>query len=225
MALKRLLIFLLDLLFPPRCVFCGEVIAPGRQVCKACAREIVPVPTVRRMNLSKSGKNIPCVVLYPYAGKVRDSVIRFKFGGEKSYAGFYSERMVSHIAKLCPETAFDWVVPVPISAQREKQRGYNQSKLIARKIAAAMNIRCSECLEKTRDNPEQHKLNKTERRKNVAGAYQVSGSEAAGRKILLVDDIVTTGATLSECAETLYRSGADSVVCTAVAESALEGLQ
>lgn len=177
------------------------------------------------MNLSGSGKNIPCVVAYPYSGDVRRSMLRFKFGGERQNASFYAERLAEQLIRFCPKASFDAVVPVPISAERMKKRGYNQSGLIARHVAARLGIPCENSLEKTRDNPEQHRLKREERRKNVKGAYRVSAVRAAGKSILLVDDIVTTGATLKECAEVLLSAGAKEVVCAAIAESSLKSVE
>jgi competence protein ComFC len=223
MNLKRPALLLLDLLFPPRCVFCGAVVAPGTKVCRPCSRSIVPLNTVRRMNLSDVGKNIPCAVLYPYSGEVRQSILRFKFGGEKQNADFYAERMA--VTRIFSGERFDAVTSVPISKEREKTRGYNQSELIARQVARKIDVPFEECLMKIKDNPEQHRLKKKDRRSNVKNAYRAAESNLLGKRILLVDDIVTTGATLSECAKVLYGAGVSEVACAAVAESSLESVE
>lgn len=220
--LARLAVFLLDLLFPPRCVFCGKIVAPGKKVCPDCSRAIIPLDQVRRMNLADCGKNIPCVVVYPYSGNVRKSILRFKFGGERQNAVFYADRIAEQLIRFVPDGNFDTVVPVPISAERKKKRGYNQSELIAARVAEKLQIPCENSIEKARDNPEQHRLKKTDRRNNVKNAYRCGGEGALGKRILLVDDIVTTGSTLTECARVLFGAGAESVVCSAVAESSLK---
>ncbi|MCI1964673.1 MAG: ComF family protein [Oscillospiraceae bacterium] len=218
MILRKILSLCLELLFPPHCVFCDKVLAPGTKICKTCAETVVPVRALRCMNPSGSGQNIPCIVLYFYDAQVRDSIIRFKFYGEKSNADFYAEQLSKWIGKQMPPLSFDFVTAVPISRERKKQRGYNQSELIARKLAAGLGIPYEECLEKVVDNREQHRLPRRERMKNVTGVYRASGDQVPGKRILLLDDIVTTGATLCECAEVLLNAGAKVVTCAAVAQ-------
>ncbi|MFU0833294.1 MAG: Phosphoribosyl transferase domain protein [Oscillospiraceae bacterium] len=219
MTLKEIMLFCLELLFPPHCVFCDKVIAPGTKICKLCANSIVPVNAVRCMNLTGYGQNIPCIVLYPYENQVRDSIIRFKFHGEKRYAYFYAEQLAKLIAKQSSLPVVDVVTAVPISRERKQKRGYNQSELIAKKVAVLLNLPFDDCLEKIRDNPEQHWLPRLERIENVKGVYRADEKKTAGKNILLIDDIVTTGSTLSECASVLLTGGARTVVCAAVAQA------
>lgn len=219
MKASFLLSVFLDLLFPPRCVFCGNIIAPGTKICRSCARTVVPVKTVRRMNLPAAGKNIPCAVLYPYLGSVRESILRFKFEGEKRNADYYAERMAAQVLEQFHDSAFDFVTSVPLSAKRKKERGYNQSELIARRIAERLRVPYAECLLKVADNAEQHWLKRNERKANVKRAYRAADSEIRGKRILMTDDIMTTGATLSECASVLFGAGAEAVFCAVVAET------
>ena len=218
MKLKDILTFCLELFFPPHCIFCEKVIAPGTKVCKACADAILPIHSIRRMNLPDSGQNIPCIVLYPYEDLVRDSIIRFKFYGEKKNADFYADHLAELIAKQSKSATFDLVTAVPISTQRQKMRGYNQSELIARKVAGRLKLSFAQCLTKVQDNPEQHRLSRAERIQNVKGVYRAHEQIVANKNILLIDDIVTTGSTLCECACTLRKEGARTVVCAAVAQ-------
>lgn len=218
MNFKKILCFCLELFFPPHCVFCGKVIAPGTKICGTCAGAVSPANAFRCMNLPGSGQNIPCAVLYSYENQVRDSIIRFKFYGEKRNADFYAEHLTKLIRNRMQPSSFDLVTAVPISREREKKRGYNQSELIARKIAGELGIPYGECLEKIHDNPEQHRLPRGERIKNVLGVYCAGADGIAGKRILLVDDIVTTGSTLCECAQVLLKSGAKAVACAAVAQ-------
>lgn len=219
MKVSFLLSVLLDLLFPPRCVFCGCIVAPGTKICNSCAHTVVPAETVRRMNLPAVGKNIPCAVLYPYTGSVRESILRFKFEGEKWNADYYAERLAAQILEQFKGNAFDMITSVPLSGKRKKERGYNQSELIARRISERLRVPYAECLSKTADNAEQHRLRRNERKSNVKGAYQALGAEIRGQRILMIDDIMTTGATLSECATVLFKAGAESVFCAVVAET------
>ena len=214
MFLKRAAIFLLDLLFPPRCVFCGQIIPPGKMICAKCGK-ITPLHDIVRINAGPSGKNIPCTVLYNYTGNVRKSIIRFKFYGEKRNAVFYAKELSKQIDKCYGENYFDIVTCVPVSSERLKSRGYNQSELIARGISASLGMKYADCLIKLKDNAQQHFLGKEERRRNVKGVYGLSCFDVSSKKVLLIDDIVTTGSTMSECAKVLLTGGAQ-VCCAAI---------
>ena len=218
MRVKSVVSALLDLIFPPRCIFCRAVIPSGANICKKCEEEILHSNPIQYINVSAVGKTIRCIVPYSYSGKVRQSIIRFKFQNQKQFAVFYAEKITEEIQKKYFNEKFDAVTCVPISAQRRKMRGYNQSELIARAISKRTNFPYRDYLMKITDNKEQHKLSEKERQFNVCGVYRpLNEHEIIGKKILLIDDIVTTGATLCECASVLFRSGAREVDCAAIA--------
>ncbi len=207
----------MDLIFPPRCVLCGAVIRSADKVCQACAQEIEHIHAKKCIYVPGAGQTILCTVPYVYDGKVRESIIRFKFYGQTGSADFFGGQIAGELLENASE--FDFITAVPISVPRRRLRGYNQSELIARAASKRLGLPYRESLVKTTDNKEQHKLSEKERRKNVCGAYRlVSKDEIYGKHILLVDDIVTTGATLCECAEVLFQGGAKSVSCAAIAE-------
>lgn len=217
MKLKALVSPFIDLLFPPHCVLCGKLISSGSRVCGNCAQENPCVHGCKRIDLPKSGKTMLCRVPYRYEGNVRQSIIRFKFYGETHTADFFGEQIAQEF--LQDVSSFDFISAVPISSQRRKLRGYNQSELVARAVGKRLGLPYRECLVKTADNPEQHKLAKQERQKNVSGVYKLAQKDAAaGRNVLIIDDIVTTGATLAECGEVLYQGGAAGVLCAAIAQ-------
>lgn len=218
---KHLIRFLLDLLFPPRCVFCGEVIPPGKNVCAACAKSAVPNGSARLFSLKAEGRLVLCAALYPYDGKVRESLLRYKFHGEEQNADYYACRMKTLVKTAFPGRSFSLVTWVPLSHERKKERGYDQAERIARPLAKAIGIPCRPCLAKVRQNRVQHYLDRGARAENVRGVYALLGNAVSGEQVLLIDDIVTTGATLSECAGVLTRCGAASVCCLAVARSEL----
>lgn len=219
LSLDGLASFLLDLLFPPRCVFCGEIVPPGVKVCRRCAEEIVPSGTVRCVKLPVSGGTVSCVCLYGYSGRVRDSILRYKFHGQKENGRYYGQLLAAQIRTVCPGRKIDSVTAVPLSPERKKERGYDQSEQIAVPLAGALGVPFAPYLRKVRENKVQHLLGREERVRNVRGAYTTDGSAVTGQNILLVDDIVTTGSTLGECADALLRGGAASVFCTSVADS------
>jgi len=214
----KLFSVLLDLIFPPKCVFCHGIALSGRKICEKCEQEILHTTAKKCIFIPDSGETILCIAPYLYSGKVRESIIRFKFYGQRDLAGFYAEDMAEQIRKCCPGTRFDAATPVPISAERYRSRGYNQSELLAKSVARCLRLPFCEYLVKIKDNREQHKLNEKERRGNVKGVYlPKAGGQLAGKSILLIDDIVTTGATLGECASVLFQSGAKQVTCAAAA--------
>ena len=138
---------------------------------------------------------------------------RFKFKNETNLAKPLAKLMLPAIDK---NRVWDCIVPVPISQERLKQRGYDQSVLLAKEVSKLTGIPCrTDILEKTKHNRTQHNLSAKEREANVRGAYRAEG--AARLRILLLDDIVTTGATAVECAKVLYRNGADYVGCVSCA--------
>ncbi len=111
----------------------------------------------------------------------------------------------------------DLVMPVPMHSTRKRSRGFNQSELLAAPIAARLSVRLEKAMmKKTRHTTPQSALSHAERIENAKGAYQVA-ADLAGKSILLVDDVVTTGATLSECALALRRAGAKHVYALAFA--------
>ena len=222
MRAKQAVSTLMDLIFPPRCIFCRAVIPSGAQICKKCDEEIQHINAVKSMNVPVAGKTISCAVPYSYDGQVRQSIIRFKFQGQKQFAAFYAEKIGEQIQKSYGNLKFDAITSVPISSKRRKLRGYNQSELIARAVSKQINLPYRDYLRKVTDNKEQHKLCEMERRKNVRGVYRpLHEDEIIGKKILLIDDIVTTGATLCECVSVLFQSGAAEVACAAIAEVVL----
>lgn len=207
---------LLDLLFPAKCAFCGRVSARG--VCEACERTL-PRTELPLREAKGYGR---CAVPLKYEGTVREALLRFKFrGGRGAAAGF--GRLLGQCAAEELGGAFDTVAYAPVSAQRRAARGYDQAYLLAREAARLWGVRPLTLLCKTRDNPPQSGLDAEKRRGNVVGVYEAYNAERIqGKRILLIDDILTTGSTLSECARVLYAAGAASVVCACVAAASVE---
>lgn len=225
MKLKKTGDYCLDLFFPPRCVFCGKIIAPGTKICEDCAGDVSAAGTMHCMEISVEGRTVPCVFLYAYQGKVRDSVIRYKFFGEKQSSGFYAQQLAAAAARTIPALSADLVTSVPLQKDRLKERGYDQSELVAKQFAKALGLPYARCLQKIRSNRVQHMLGLGERRRNVKGAYSLADFSIAGKRIFLVDDIVTSGSTFEECCGLLMRGGVESVVCVAIAATPKEQVE
>lgn len=206
---------ILDLLFPPKCPFCGRV-EDRAEICPACRREL-PWTEDGEQEQTLPGK-LRCVAPLWYEGLAREGLLRFKFQGASGAADVLGQLIAASAAERYPGE-FDTVTWVPVSRKRLRRRGYDQSRLLTEAACRLWETRPAALLEKTRDNPAQSSLSDAAaRRANVLGIYRAA-PEAAGKRILLVDDIVTTGATLQECARTLREAGAESVVCAAVARA------
>ena len=208
---------ILDLLFPPRCTFCRRILKRGENdFCSSCAGNL---PVCEGSQAMQDGEYYSkCISPLYYQDIVRDSILRYKFGSKKGYVTCYSK-----ILARCIEDnyggKYDLITWVPISTDRLKTRGYDQAMILAMATALEIDDVAAETLKKTRDNPAQSSLGeKDERRANVTGAYTVTDLELIeGKRILLIDDIVTTGATLAECARTLLLAGAGEVMCATIA--------
>ena len=150
-----------------------------------------------------------------YEGTLRALIHLFKYGGMKPL----SKTLAGHLASALPrDQQFDLVVPMPLYWRRQWQRGFNQSELLARAIARRCGVPMEHAVRRTRATSAQAGLSNARRRENVAGAFRVKkASKVAGRRTLLIDDVMTTGATASACALALKRAGAKQVTLLALA--------
>ena len=206
----------LDLLYPPKCPFCGRLLSDS-PVCAVCA-DALPW-TAADSGPDNAADALVCVAPLYYEGAVRNALLAFKFEGKEASADAFG-RLVAQCASERLSGTFDTVTFVPISRERRRKRGYNQSQRIAESACRLWGVRPDRLLVKTADNPPQSGIGgAAARRANVSGVYALApGHSAVGRRILLIDDIRTTGATLRECAKVLRDGGAASVRCATVAE-------
>ena len=171
---------LLDLLFPPKCVFCGRLLTSGeRDFCARCQREL---PWLEGPEAEQTGEFFTlCASPLAYRDQVRDSIRRYKFKGRQGYHKAYG-RLVAQCVHDHLDGRWDLITWVPLSDQRRRERGYDQAFLLA--SAAALEL-----------------------------------GEVEGKRVLLIDDVITTGATISECARILRTVGAGEVVCATLARA------
>ncbi len=215
----RLIAALLDLLYPPRCVFCRAFVQSSEgMVCPACSADLVRADGEAEQ--TQTGSCIPCVAPLYYEGNVKKSLRRYKFHGASHYAGAYGPILAGAVTRQL-EGTYDLITWVPLSRARLRERGYDQALLLARAAADALGERLTPTLKKVRNVQRQSTTGGAEaRRSNIAGAYQVPEPERIrGKRILLIDDIVTTGSTLAECTRVLRAAGAAEVRCAALARA------
>lgn len=206
---------LLDLFFPPKCPFCGKVLDHAG-ICPACEKALPW--TEEGAGVRELSGGLQCAAPLWYEGKVREGLLRFKFQGARAAAGPLGE-LVARCAAERFSGAFDVVTWVPVSRRRLRSRGYDQARLLAESACRLWEVRPEQLLQKITDNPAQSGLTEeAARRANVLGVYEAAEPERIqGCRILLVDDICTTGATLAECARTLRDAGAADVMCVCAA--------
>ena len=207
---------LLNLLFPPKCVLCQRVLTKEEvDFCKSCNSAVVPLP----LSKHKLRHITKWSALWRYEVDVRESIIRFKFSNRPTYGTVYGKYLAEKI--LSDGLTFDIITSVPISKKRKWRRGYDQTRIIAEAIASATGKPYAETLQKVRHTQPQSLLHtEAQRRANILGSYCVINAEEIKEKsILLIDDVVTTGSTVSECARVLLTAGAKNVSCGAVASA------
>ncbi len=205
---------LLEWLFPRKCILCrGLLTKEETDLCRSCRTD----PPEYHYGKKKVPHIAELTALWRYEGQVRKSLHRYKFGNARHYAAPFGRLLAMRIARELPQA--DVVTWVPVSRQRLRRRGYDQVELLARAVGPELGIRTERLLKKIRNNRANSSLKTSaERRANVLGAYiAVQPELIRGKRILLLDDIVTTGATASECARVLLTAGAEEVIFAAVA--------
>lgn len=206
----KILDLIAHLLYPWKCVFCESVLN-DTDICREC-EEKLPY-TVGDSAMQKFPFIDKCVSPLYYKDKVRASVHRYKFGGCSAYSRRYAAIMSDCVENNLDCRSIDVISWIPLSKKRLRQRGYDQARLLAEEIAAKTGLPCRQLLQKVKNNSAQSLTRDAkQRRENVAGVYALDdGADVSGLRILLVDDVVTTGATMSEAARILRKAGAKSV--------------
>jgi ComF family protein len=220
-VLRQVVTGALDLALPPRCAGCGR---EGDAICAAC------LPALAARLERPAGipiglpSDIPAPLVQlewcaPFDGTVRRALHQLKYDGEQRLARPLG-RAIADRWRLAG-IGGDWLIPVPVHAERARQRGYDQAELIAIEAAEALDLPAVRLLERTRATVAQFQLGRMERATNVTGAFQLRSDiprgALEGRWMALVDDVVTTGATLAACAAPLMAAGALAVSAVTLA--------
>ncbi len=220
---RRLLAWFL----PERCVFCGEVIEPLSLACRRC-RETLSVikPPIcgscgahrKACHCGKRRLHIDRVAApFYYEGAARDGVLRLKYEDDPDAIAYLARQVCAVIRREYDVTAIDGVVYVPMTARARRAREYNQSELLAQAVARRLALPVYDALVKLYETPPQKTLDLHARSGNVLGVFDVTDQTVRGKTLLLLDDVMTTGATLHECAKMLKIYGAKSVPAAVIA--------
>ena len=202
----------MDFFFPRKCPFCGAVV--GKELlCGDCRKNLPFCDEI----IKGSGYGRVTAPLY-YKGCVRRAILEYKFNGKLGGVQAFGAMMAACAAERY-SGEFDAITWVPVSEKRLRKRGFDQARYLAASLCVDWHAAPRETLRKTRDNPPQSGISDfKERRANVIGVYEtVEPANIAGKRFLLIDDIFTTGATLSECVRVLKGAGAADVVCLTLA--------
>lgn len=221
----------LDLVFPPRCVYCGRL---GSYLCDACRKEVQPIgrdicircgnPMTVRGVCHHCRHDPPDPIrgirgVFFYKGPIGQSIRSLKYQGVRELAPILGAYLADYIREH--PIPIDALIPVPLHPQRLAARGFNQSELLARTITHILGIPTrADVLRRVRATQSQTHLNRAQRRQNVANAFEVApGVDLRGRTLLIIDDVATTGATLRACALPLHRAGAREIWALTVARA------
>jgi len=243
-AAEKVFCGLFNLLFPDDCRVCGDPLHEVSRVpvCSRCLKEPVPIeaehfcvacrtPFLNRFPLDETGRCALCAkglsgfdAVYSYGsyeGALRKLVHLFKYGGVTPLAGPLGRFLALALPR---EQSFDAIVPMPLHWARRWRRGFNQSELLARQIARRWNVPVRAIVKRVRATAPQAGLTNSKRRLNVSGAFRVKSARSsekplAGMRVLLVDDVLTTGASAAACARALKRAGAKHVTVLALARA------
>lgn len=218
-----------DLIFPRRCPVCGDIVQPaGALICPACVLKLSPVksPSCRKCGKEVFGDHMEycsdCArhrrtfdsgaALLNYNEAARHSMAAIKYKNKREYLDFYSEAMAHRFADVVRGWRPDALVPVPIHASRRRRRGYNQAEELAKRLGKRWQLPVeSDILVRTRKTLPQRALNPEERLQNLQKAFAVNEKRIVPGRLLLVDDIYTTGSTVEACSRVLKQAGAEEI--------------
>ncbi|MBI5565636.1 MAG: ComF family protein [Chloroflexi bacterium] len=219
---------LIDALFPPRCGGCQAEGALWCETCQASLEYVCPPTCDRCGEPHTTGlctkcraqplqiESIHSVVIFQ--GKVREAIHRFKYERLSGLADPLGDLLAD--GWRAQHLTADWLVPVPLHAARQRERGYNQAELLARRLSQRVNVPCAAAaINRTRLTAVQMTLDAAQRKANVAGAFASADARLQGARVVVIDDVCTTGATLDACAAALLALGAASVVGLTVART------
>lgn len=226
----------LDMLYPRRCPVCHDIAVPGgSRICNVCREKLKPITGPRCFRCSKPLKREEqeyckdCrktrlfdqgIGNFPYGSVLQESLFKLKYGKRQEYGSFYGQIAAVYSREIIRNWGVEIIIPIPLHRKRMEKRGYNQAELIAEALGKTLCIPVDSRLMKRKVNTRpQKELDYRERKQNMKNAFFLKG-ENRYRRILLVDDIYTTGSTIEAAAELLKRNGAENVFFLTIAMGA-----
>ena len=215
--------------FPRRCAACGEVVGPREEMCPRCLQTVHRVPQPICYDCGCGKRDCRCEKRHSvfvaafaspfyYTGSVNRAIRRMKFSETPENAEVFGREMAAFAKEVYEGVTIDLVTFVPMTRREKRSRGYNQSELLARHTARELLLPMEPTLEKLYETRSQRTLSQRRRSGNVLGVFEMTDpASVRGKRILLCDDLRTTGATLIECAKMLRIRGAREVICLTAA--------
>ncbi len=224
----------LDMVFPRHCPVCDGIIPfGGKLICRECEEKTLFVKEPRCVKCGRmldSDRKEYCrdclqvshafdraVSVFIYNDALQDAVFRFKYGGRQEYADFFAESIEKYLGREIRSFGAEALIPVPIHRDRLAKRGFNQAELIADRLGALMGIPAvKDLVVRTAATRPQKGLSREERRKNLKKAFKLTRNDVKLTKVIIIDDIYTTGSTVDELSLLLRRAGISEVYVVTV---------
>ncbi len=218
-SLKKASIFLyekiLELIYPKQCILCGKLEADS--ICNKCYSNLNKEEKIDIYNNKSFNEHL---YIFKYEGKIRNLIIDYKFN-DKAYLSNFFTKIIIKNKKICRKIkSYDIIIPVPIHKKRKQERGYNQSELIAKILAQNLKLELvTNSLIKEKNTVAQSSLSKEQRKQNVKQVYKIQNKQKIeNKKVILLDDIYTTGSTAEECSKMLKQNGAKEILVLTIAK-------
>lgn len=224
-----------DLLFPRRCPVCDELTEPGKLICGRCRTAVqrVKEPVCMRcgkplfnqrteycMDCKRKAHNYrQGKAVFVYEGKIRQSIYRFKYGNRREYAAFYAKEAAALYEPWVRRQELEAIIPVPMYEGKRRQRGYNQAEVFAEQLGMELALPVEKkIVKRVKNTVPQKELPEAERKHNLKNAFQLCSDIVKYKKVLLVDDIYTTGSTMDEVAKELLSAGVKEIcfICVCI---------
>ena len=220
---------LINLLFPPRCPVCGDIVEPsGDLICPSCVFKLSPVrqPTCRKcgkelfseraeycFDCSRHERSFESgAALFNYNETAKKSMAAIKYRNKREFLDFYAEMMAYRFRHTIQNWKPDVLIPVPVHPSRRRKRGFNQAEELARRLSKLLRIPVeSRLLVRTRKTAPQRELNPQQRLANLKQAFSVNPGRPIPQRVVLVDDIYTTGSTMEACSRALKAAGVQEI--------------
>lgn len=215
MSVRDIKDFFANILYPQKCAFCEDISDNRTVLCESCKDSVLKIIDNSKFDFSHEKYSFAnkIVAVFEYNKVTSKAILRLKNVGDRDIVEFFGELLCKEFYKNFEINEIDLMIPVPMHKLKRKLKGFNHSDCIAEYVSEKTDIPViKNALIKAKNNKTQHFLSEQERKENILGVYSLkTNKDIKHKNILLVDDVITTGSTLSECARVLYENGAKSV--------------